>query len=85
MANIDDLVDQHGEETVRKAFWLQEQIYEEGIEAARNSNKKGKQLIEVYQNHKEFVEAYLELHYPSETVVKIIKDEPELSELESYL
>lgn len=50
-----------------------------------NDYDKGKQLIEVYQNHKEFVEAYLELHYPSETVVKIIKDEPELSELESYL
>jgi len=32
MATIDELIEEHGEETVRKAFWLQEKIYEEGIE-----------------------------------------------------
>jgi len=31
MADIDTLIDRHGEDTVRKAFWLQEHIYEEGI------------------------------------------------------
>jgi len=35
--DIQDLIDKHGEETVRKAFWLQERIYEEGLEAARFS------------------------------------------------
>lgn len=29
--DIDQLVEQYGEETVRKAFWLQQHIYEEGI------------------------------------------------------
>jgi len=38
VAEIDDLIDEHGEETVRKAFWLQEKIYEEGIEAVRFSD-----------------------------------------------
>jgi hypothetical protein len=31
MSDIDELIDQHGEQTVRQAFWLQEQIYEEGL------------------------------------------------------
>ena len=50
--NIDALIDQYGEETVRKAFWLQEKIYEEGIEAVRFSdvaeekmNKIGPMLV----------------------------------------
>ena len=38
MADIDDLIDEHGEETVRKAFWLQKKIYEEGIEGVRFSD-----------------------------------------------
>jgi hypothetical protein len=29
--DIDALVDEYGEGTVRKAFWLQQQIYEEGL------------------------------------------------------
>lgn len=29
MADIDELIQRHGEETVRKAFWLQENIYEQ--------------------------------------------------------
>lgn len=37
MPSIDDLVEQHGEATVAKAFWLQEKIYEEGLEAANFS------------------------------------------------
>jgi hypothetical protein len=47
MASIDDLVDQHGEETVRKAFWLQEQIYEEGIEAARFTDASESKMEQV--------------------------------------
>lgn len=31
-SDIDSLIDQHGEETIRKAFWLQEKIYEEGLD-----------------------------------------------------
>jgi hypothetical protein len=32
MSSIDDLIDEHGEENVRKAFWLQEHIKKEGID-----------------------------------------------------
>jgi len=35
MADIDELIEKHGEATVRQAFWLQEKIYKEGIEAVR--------------------------------------------------
>jgi hypothetical protein len=38
MASIDDLIEEHGEETVRKAFWLQEHIYEEGLAGVRFSD-----------------------------------------------
>ena len=37
MPTIEELIDRHGEETVQKAFWLQEHIKEEGIEAANFS------------------------------------------------
>lgn len=39
MASIEELIEKHGEETVRKAFWLQEKIYEEGIEGVHFSEK----------------------------------------------
>lgn len=39
MASIDELIDQHGEGTVRKAFWLQEHIFEEGIEGVHFSKE----------------------------------------------
>jgi len=29
--DIDALIDEYGEETVRKAFWLQDHIYKEGL------------------------------------------------------
>lgn len=29
--DIDALIDEYGEDTVRKAFWLQQKIYEEGL------------------------------------------------------
>jgi len=34
MASTDELIAKHGEGTVRKAFWLQEHIFEEGIKGA---------------------------------------------------
>jgi len=34
MPSVDDLIEQHGQETIRKAFWLQDTIYREGLEAA---------------------------------------------------
>jgi hypothetical protein len=27
MASVDNLIEQHGEETIRKAFWLQDATY----------------------------------------------------------
>jgi hypothetical protein len=27
MVSVDDLIEQHGEETIRKAFWLQDATY----------------------------------------------------------
>jgi hypothetical protein len=34
MASTEELIAKHGEGTVRKAFWLQEHIFEEGIRGA---------------------------------------------------
>lgn len=34
-SSLDDLADQHGEATVRKALWLQEEIYKHGLDAVR--------------------------------------------------
>lgn len=35
---VDRLVSAHGEETVRKAFWLQQHIYEEGLDGIHFSD-----------------------------------------------
>jgi len=35
--DIDSLIDQHGEDTVRKAFWLQQHIFEQGLEGVHFS------------------------------------------------
>lgn len=54
MANddIENLFDQYGEGTVRKAFWLQQHIYEEGLDpvyftdaAETDMEKMGPMLI----------------------------------------
>lgn len=42
--NIDELVDEYGEETVKKAFWLQEHIYEEGLEGANFTDEAKKKI-----------------------------------------
>lgn len=46
MPTIEELIDRHGEETVQKAFWLQEHIKEEGIEAA-NFSEAAEQKMEI--------------------------------------
>lgn len=45
MASIDNLIDEHGEGVIQKAFWLQEHIYEEGIEGI-HFTKKAEMVME---------------------------------------
>jgi hypothetical protein len=47
MPSVDELVKQHGEETVRKAFWLQEEVFEQGIEGANFSDYSEKEMEQV--------------------------------------
>lgn len=47
MASTDELIAKHGEETVRKAFWLQERIFEEGIEGAKFSEYSEENMEDV--------------------------------------
>lgn len=49
---IDQLVNLYGEDTVAKAFWLQQEIYEQGLDAAHftdaaedEMNQRGPMLI----------------------------------------
>jgi len=42
--DIDSLIDQHGEDTVRKAFWLQQHIFEQGLAGVHFSKAAEKEM-----------------------------------------
>lgn len=44
MPSTEELIAQHGEETVKKAFWLQEQIYENGIEGIHYTDEAERRM-----------------------------------------
>ena len=58
MSSIDELIERHGEGTVKKAFWLQEHIYEEGIEGANFSEAAIRKMkIIKYKTVKQAIES----------------------------
>lgn len=63
--SIDDLVDKHGEETVKQAFWLQEHIYEQGLPAA-NFTQVGESTMESFKGS--VIKANMERHLPSRSL-----------------